>query len=370
MKTIKFISSDENEKQFAKAVKKNVNDYFKKKGISTKGNTALAIQTLAMLAIYIAPFILLITIPMSIWMGLLMTVLMGLGMAGIGMSVMHDAVHGSYSTKKWVNTLVGGSMYLLGSNILNWKIQHNVLHHTYTNIAGYDQDIESKGPIRLCQHAPLRKGHRFQYVYAFLLYGLMTISKLTKDFTQLLEYNKAGLVRGKKTITFEFAKMVILKIVYLATIIGLPIIFSSFTWWQVLIGFFIMHWVSGLILSTVFQMAHVVEGTEQPLPNDEGVIATEWAVHELKTTSDFARRNHFLNWYVGGLNFQIEHHLFPTICHVHYKKIAPIVQQTAEEFGFNYNLKPGFFSALTSHIKRLKELGIREEVVTNIGFSN
>ncbi|HXP51255.1 MAG TPA: fatty acid desaturase, partial [Bacteroidia bacterium] len=129
-------------------------------------------------------------------------------------------------------------------------------------------------------------------------------------------------------------------------------------WWQVLLGFFIMHWVAGCILSTVFQMAHVVEGAEQPMPDKTGIIHQDWAIHELHTTSDFARGNKFLNWYVGGLNFQIEHHLFPQISHVHYKNIAPIVEQTAKEFGLNYNLKPTFRSALASHIRRLKELGI------------
>jgi linoleoyl-CoA desaturase len=357
MKTIKFIGDDENEKEFAKVVKKNVNNYFKERQISTKANWQMILQTIAMLTIYLAPFILLVTLPMNAWVGILMAVLMGIGMAGIGMSVMHDAVHGSYSSKKWVNKLVGASMYLLGSNVLNWKIQHNVLHHTYTNISGYDQDIESKGPLRLCQHGTLRKIHRYQYIYAFFLYGLMSISKLTQDFTQLLKFNKEGLMQGQASITLEYTKMVFLKVAYLIIILGLPILFSSFSWWQILIGFFCMHLVTGIILSTVFQMAHVVEGTEQPLPNEDGIITTEWAVHELKATSDFARKNHFLNWYIGGLNFQIEHHLFPNICHIHYMKIAPIVEQTATQFGFKYNLKPSFVSALSSHIKRLKELG-------------
>jgi linoleoyl-CoA desaturase len=287
-----------------------------------------------------------------------MAVLMGVGMAGIGMCVMHDAVHGSYSRKEWVNKLLSGTMYLLGSNVFNWKIQHNFFHHAYTNIEGYDQDIAAKGPIRLSQYAPLRKIHRYQYVHAFFFYGLMTISKLTNDFTQLVEYNKAGITRQYHiNPKLEYVKMVFLKIVYLYVFIGIPILFSSFNWWQVLLGFFIMHWTAGCLLSTVFQMAHVVEGTEQLLPNAEGIIKSEWAVHELRTTSDFARNNLFLNYYIGGLNFQIEHHLFPNICHIHYRKIAPIVQKTAKEFGFNYNLKPTFMKALYSHIRRLKELG-------------
>lgn len=358
MKTVKFVCLDERQRQFAAAVRKNVNDYFKEKGISTKGNLFLVIQSIAMLAIYIVPFVLIMTTPMILSIAILMVILMGIGMAGVGMCVMHDGVHGSYSKKDWVNNLAGATMFLLGSSVLNWKIQHNVLHHTYTNIEGNDEDIAVRGPIRLSEHAPLLKTHRFQYIHAFFFYGLMTIFKLTKDFAQLARYNKAGLTRQHHSNAgIEYIKMIAVKLLYLFVFIGLPILFTTFSWWQVLIGFFIMHWVGGLIMSAIFQMAHVVEGAVQPLPNAEGIIETEWAVHELRTTSDFARNNLFFNWYAGGLNFQIEHHLFPNICHVHYRSIAPIVENTAKQFGFVYNLKPTFADALASHIRRLKELG-------------
>jgi len=358
MKAIKFVSNNTRQKQFALAVRKNVNDYFRQKGISTKGNLPMVIQTIVMLSIYIIPFVLLFIIPMNAWFAMLISILMGTGMAGIGMCVMHDAVHGSYSHKKWVNKMLGGTMYLLGSNVFNWKIQHNYLHHSYTNIEGFDEDIASKGPIRLSQYAPLKKIHHYQYIHAFFFYGLMTISKLINDFTQLIEYNKSGIIRQYQlNPVFEYMKMVTVKIIYLFVFIGLPILFTSFSWWQILLGFFIMHWTAGCILSTVFQMAHVVEGAEQLLPNAEGVIDEGWAVHELRSTSDFGRNNLFLNYYIGGLNFQIEHHLFPNICHIHYRKIAPIVENTAREFNFRYNLKPSFMSALHSHIHRLKELG-------------
>jgi linoleoyl-CoA desaturase len=186
----------------------------------------------------------------------------------------------------------------------------------------------------------------------------MTISKLIKDFTQLQEFNKAGITRQYHlNPVSEYLKMVTVKILYLFVFIGLPVLFTPFNWWQVLIGFFVMHWVAGCILSTIFQMAHVVEGAEQLLPNDQGIIDEEWAVHELRSTSDFARNNFFLEYFVGGLNFQIEHHLFPNISHIHYRRIAPIVERTAKEFGFDYNLKPSFLEAFYSHVQRLKELG-------------
>jgi linoleoyl-CoA desaturase len=348
------------ENQFASALRKNVNAYFKEKGISQKGNFNLASQTVAMLSLYLVPFILLLIFPMSWWMGLVLSVAMGIGVAGTGMYVMHDALHGSYSKKEWINKLLGGTMYLLGGNVFNWKMQHNVLHHTYTNIEGNDEDIESRGPLRLSQNAPLKRFHRYQFIHAFFFYGLMSITRLANDFIKLAEYNKKGLTRKyNANPTGQYFKMVVVKILYLFVFLGLPILITSFAWWQVLLGFVIMHWVAGSILSTVFQLAHVVEGADQPTPDASGVINHDWAVHEVRTTSDFARNNPIINWCVGGLNFQIEHHLFPYISHVHYRKIAPIVERTAREFGINYNLKSSFFNALVSHIRRLKELGIK-----------
>lgn len=318
----------------------------------------MLIKTLVLVMLYLAPFIALLTLKMDLWVAILLVITMGIGEAGIGMSVMHDAAHGAFSDKEWVNTLLASTMYLLGSNTINWKIQHNLLHHTYTNIYGFDQDIETKAVIRLCDHSPLMKFHKLQYIYAFFFYGLMTLSKLITDFGQLREFNKAGLTKlqhanPKK----EMSKLVISKIIYLLAVIGLPIFLTDFTWWQVLIGFSLLHITAGMIMSTIFQMAHVVEGTEQPVPDPGGVIHNEWAVHELRTTSDFAPNNLFLNWYVGGLNFQIEHHLFPKVCHIHYRKIAPIVEATAREFGYTYNLKRSFVKAFISHVRRLKQLG-------------
>ncbi len=362
-KIIRFVSDDK-QKQFAISLRKNVNAYFEKNGISKKGNAGMVLKTIVMLALYIVPFLLLLVFPMNVWMGLALSLMMGIGVAGIGMGVMHDAVHGAYSDKNWVNNLLGGTLYLLGSNVFNWKIQHNILHHTNTNIDGLDEDIESRGPIRLSEHAPLKKIHKYQYIHAFLFYGLMTFSKLIKDFNQLIKYNKAG-ITSKSGInpTFELIKMLVYKVAYLFVIIGLPILLTDFSWWQVLLGFTIMHLTTGAILSTIFQMAHVVEGTEQPMPDEKGIIKNDWAVHQLHTTSDFGRDSRFLSWFAGGLNFQIEHHLFPNICHIHYRNISPIVEQTAQEFGISYNLKPTFLDAFTSHVKRLKELGTQPGMI-------
>jgi linoleoyl-CoA desaturase len=358
MKIIHFAKESKAHENFSSALKKNVANYFKENNISHNANGVMVIKTIVMISLYLVPFILLLTINPTVWQGLGLAVLMGIGVAGTGMCVMHDAVHGSYSKKNWVNKTLGGTLYLLGNNILNWRIQHNVIHHTYTNIDGYDEDIDSNGPVRLAEHSPLKKFHKYQYIHAFFFYGLMTIVKTFYDFPQLAKYNKLGLTKGQNVNpTWEYLKMIFRKLVYLILIIGLPLYFTNLVWWQVIIGFFVMHWVAGLILAVIFQLAHVVEGAHQPLLTPDGNIENEFAVHQLLTTANFGRNNKLLTWFVGGLNFQVEHHLFPHICHVHYKHLSYIVEQTANDFNLPYNIKPSFRSALKSHIQRLKELG-------------
>jgi linoleoyl-CoA desaturase len=335
-----------------------VNSYFKEKNISMKDNGNMAVKSVVLFSLYLVPFILILTVDMNVWSMLLLSVLSGIGMAGTGMSVMHDAVHGSFSNKKWMNKFVGSSMYMLGGNVFNWKVQHNIMHHTFTNIQGFDEDIRSRAVIRLSQHAPALKIHRYQHIYAFFIYGLMSLSQFTKDFWQLAKYNRSGVTRQQQGRPVgEYIKLILTKVLYLLVVIGLPILLTSFSWWQVLLGFLVMHITAGVIMSTIFQMAHIVEGAEQPQPNLEGNIENEWAIHQLYTTANFAKNNLLLNWFIGGLNFQIEHHLFPNICHVHYRAIAPIVEQTAREFGLPYNMKPTFIEAVASHLRMLKELG-------------
>ena len=361
MKTIQFKSTDRKEKEFVDQLKMEISDYFKKHNLSIKGNFWLFLKAIVILSVYIVPWIMLIILPLNGWIAALLCILIGIGEAGVGMNVMHDAAHGSLSRKKWVNNLFQSSMYILGSNIFNWKIQHNLFHHTYTNIYGFDPDIGTKLVIRLNDHSKIRRYHKYQYFYSFFLYGLMTLSKIVLDVVQLFQYNKSGLTKQQKANPRkEMAILLISKTLYFLVFIGVPLWLSSFLWWEIVIGFIIVHFTAGIIMSTVFQMAHVVEGAKQPLPDASGTIPHEWMVHQLHCTSDFAPKNRILGWYIGGLNYQIEHHLFPNISHIHYRKIAPIVQTTATKFGIFYNVKPTFVSALKSHINRLKELGSEE----------
>lgn len=356
MRRVKFINKDK--AQFANTLRKNVNDYFVNNGISQKGNWQMLLKAATMVFLYLGPFLLILLVPMPVWFIFPLSVIMGIGMAGLGMSVMHDAAHGSFSNVGWLNSFFSTSMYSIGGNSFNWKVQHNILHHTYTNIEGIDEDIDPKGMLRLNAQTPLKKVHRFQYIYAFFLYCLMTLARTVNEFRQLNKYNKNGITKQQGSSPGkEMFRLILSKAIYLFIILGLPLLFSAFSWSLILLNFLIMHFVGGIFMSTVFQMAHIVEEAKQPVPDETGCINNEWAVHELETTVNFARKSRFFGWMIGGLNYQIEHHLFPHISHIHYKAISPIVKQTASEFGLRYNENRTFLSAIGSHIRMLKKLG-------------
>lgn len=345
---------------FSKTLNARVNQYFKENNIPKTGGTRMYLKTVVIVGIYVVPLILLlsgqVTNTLAI-VGLWST--MGVGIAGIGMAVMHDANHGSYSKNSTVNDLIGYFLNLIGGSAENWKIQHNILHHTFTNIEGLDADITTFPMLRFSPFAKRRSIHRFQHIYAWFFYGLMTVSWVfMKDFKQLVDYQNSGMTgRYTKGFGAVIARVMILKLLYLTVTLALPIYILPIPWYGTVGCFFLMHFIGGLILGMVFQAAHIMEVCEFTMPDDEGMMNDQWAIHQLKTTTDFAPNNKLLSWFVGGLNFQVVHHLFPKIGHVHYPALAPIVQRTAEEYGLKYQCIPTFTEAVAGHASMLRALG-------------
>jgi linoleoyl-CoA desaturase len=358
MNTTTPIFSKNDNLKFFRTLNSRVNNYFKENNIKKTGNWKIHLKTIILFSLFLTPYFLILTLEMSFWLQLLLNIIMGIGMAGIGMNVMHDGNHGAYSTKSWINKIMGGSIYILAGNVYNWQVQHNVLHHTYTNIHGHDEDLDAGRIIRFTENSEWRRFHQFQHYYSVFLYGLLTFNwALTTDFIQMKNYLSRKLSYGEpKSPVRLWTVLVITKIIYVLIWIILPIVFGII-WWKVLIGFFVMHYTAGLILSIVFQLAHVVEETKNPLPNENGEIENTWAIHQLYTTANFAPKNKIVNWFTGGLNHQIEHHIFPNISHVHYGKIAEIVKETAHECNLPYHEFKTMRSAVAAHFKHLKELG-------------
>lgn len=354
---VSFSTGDQSD--FYKVLRKRVNHYFKENNISRYANFNMVAKTIFMFALYLVPFVLILTFFTSPWIIFLMWILMGFGMAGIGLSVMHDANHGAYSKNKYVNILLGKVMWMIGGSDVNWRIQHNVLHHTYTNVEGMDEDIQIDPLMRFSPTQKLRKGHRFQFIYAWFLYGMMTLMwSTTKDYSQWKRYKNKDLIKTQGVSSRKFLwTLIVTKSIYLIVTLGLPLIFSSLPWWGTLLGFLAMHFVAGITLAAIFQPAHVVPTSTFERPNLEGKIELDWAANQLMNTANFAPGARLFSWYVGGLNYQIEHHLFPNICHVHYRKISKIVRDTAFEYNLPYYSYKTFMEALSEHTKMLYRLG-------------
>ncbi len=354
---IKFVPPQRS--NFHATLRSRVDAYFKEQGIDRHANQALRTKAMVLIAAYLLPFIALLVWAPPAGVAWALWCVMGLGMAGIGMSVMHDANHGAFSRSERMNWWLGHTLNLCGGSTHNWKLQHNILHHTYTNITHVDEDIQDRLVLKFSPHTERKWYHRFQWIYASFFYGLLTLYwVVAKDLVQFAQFTRNGVDPGNaRERRTTLARIVLLKLTYFTVVVGLPIALGL-PWLQVVIGFLLMHFVAGIILTVVFQLAHTVEGTTHPLPNEAGEIPNDWAIHQVETTVDFCPSNRLLSWYVGGLNFQIEHHLFPRVAHVHYPALAPIVKRTAEEFGITYRVNPTLWSALRSHYGTLARLGL------------
>lgn len=352
---VKFVNKDKS--VFFQVLRERVDADFREQNLTRCGGKPILGKSVVLLGLLLGCYALVLSDLLTGWPLLGVAVLLGVATAGVGMSVMHDANHGSFSSTPWINAVSGASLYLLGGNVLNWKVQHNTLHHTYTNIHDMDEDITGKYFLRLCPTEKRKGYHRFQHIYAFFLYGLMTFSFFVKDFRQAIKYHRLA---GKGPVRpFTGAELLVLfssKVVYVLLVAVLPLWLTSLTFGQWLLGFVVMHFTAGLILSIVFQLAHIVEGAHQPMPDAQGSIPNAWAIHQLETTANFGCPR-WLSWYIGGLDYQVEHHLFPSISHIHYRRLSKIVRQTAEEFRIPYNRKPTFGRALQSHYQMLRSLG-------------
>lgn len=353
-KKLKFTNTHQS--SFFSDVRKKVDSYFQEEAISRKANSTMWIKVTVFLSGFLLLYFLIISNVFSPWVMLLFAALLGVFSAFIGFNICHDAIHGSLSSNNKVNKLFSVLFHFVGANPYVWNITHNVVHHTYTNIAGHDEDIEiAPGLIRLSTDEKLNKLHRFQHWYAFPLYSLASLSWIfRKDFKKFFQ-DKVGEHPTVNHPRIEYFNLFFFKLLYYFLFLILPILLTDITWWQGVLGFLVLHFAQGLVMGLVFQLAHVVEGTEFPIPNREGNIEDAWAEHQMRTTANFSMKSKVAAFLLGGLNQQVEHHLFPKICHVHYPAISKIVRETAHEYKLPYLENDTFADALKSHYSMLKK---------------
>ena len=342
--------------QFFQSLKKSVDKYFEENLKKKTGDRRLYTKAVILIPASIMIYISLLVFQLPVAVALLLCALLGLTIASIGFNIMHDACHGSYSSKKWVNNTLGLTLNAIGGNAFFWKQKHNILHHTYTNIEGADDDIAQS---KLLRQSPTQKWmpiHRYQHIYLTLAYSLtlfmwVSVRDFSKYFQKRIYNTPLQPMSRREHFTFWVSKAL-----YAFFYVILPIIVVGPLAW--LIGFATMGMVLGVVISYVFQLAHAVEGPEfDTVGIEDKMIETEWAVHQIRTTANFAENNKVVSWLVGGLNFQIEHHLFPRVSHVHYPAISRIVRDHCQRFQLPYHSFPNVQMAVVSHLRTMKKLG-------------
>jgi linoleoyl-CoA desaturase len=343
-----------NDTAFKVDLRGRVDAYFARSGKGRHADGRMIVKTISFFAAGGGLMALLISGVLPALAALPVAIVLGLVVAGLGFNIGHDAVHGAYSGNRMINRVLGFVFDVLGASSYNWSRAHNIVHHTFTNVPGADHDLEPGPFLLLKPHPKPASIYRLQHLFAFPLYAFtMIVWVFKKDFVQIFDRSMTGRGATKRGAL----SMVLGKLLHFGVFIALPLLVSPYAWWQVLLGYLAMLASVGFTLAVVFQLAHVVEGTQFPEADSSHRLADGWATHQLRTTANFSQGSALATFFLGGLNNQIEHHLLPGVCHIHYPALAPIVRACAKDHGLPYLTSGTFFQALGAHVRTLYRLG-------------
>lgn len=346
---IKFPDRDD----FSEELRLEVKDYFISNNIGVTGDYRLFLKTAILLTLAVATYTNLVFYTPSPIVAALEAAFLGILFASIGFNVMHDASHQSYSSKKWINTLMVRTAEMMGASSLLWIIKHDGIHHMLTNTE-HDDDLDAGSVMRMHPGQKRLWFHRFQHWYASFAYMLLYLNWILwndfkKYFSRKIHTTEIKEIKTSDHVTFWSGK--VFHGVFMITI---PCYRLGFTSW--LIGYLVFAFVLGFIMSIVFQLAHVVEKSTFPTSENGRIARPSWATIQVMETCDFGTKNKVLTWFLGGLNFQVVHHLFRHISHVHYPAIQPIVKRICEKYQIPYTEFPTLH-AIASHFRTLKRFG-------------
>lgn len=348
--------------EFDHAIRQRIDQYFEDSGLRRRDCPRMYLKTALVFGWFAASYALLVFSAGTWWLAMLLAMSLALSVAGVGFCIMHDGGHHGYSDRRWVNKIMAMTLDLIGGSSYIWARKHNSIHHTFSNITGQDDDIDMGALGRLSPHQKRLGFHRLQHFYMWLLYGFLPVKwHLFDDFRNVAS-GRIGEHRIARPKGWDLVTLIGGKAIFFSLALVIPLLLHPV--WVVLVFYFAITYVQGVILGVVFQLAHCVEEATFPMPReDTGRMESTFAAHQIETTVDFARENRVLSWLLGGLNFQIEHHLFPQVCHVHYAALAPIVEKTCAEFGLRYMANETFRAGLASHFRWLRRMGRASEAV-------
>lgn len=342
-------------REFRKTLSKRVEAYFVQNQLQRRDCPMFYLKAGLLIAWVIASYVVLVFAELAPWQATALAVNLGLAVTFLTFNIVHDAGHGAISRFRFVNQLGLKLMDLVGVSSYVWVQRHNVIHHTYPNIHEYDCDIDQGALARFSPHQPRRWFHRFQHIYLWPLYGLYTVKWQLVDDCKPVVTGRIGLASFRRPRIAELIFLVGGKLTFFCVALLMPL--SLHPAGAVLGLFLLTFYVNGLIFICVVQLSHLVELTDTPkLAADEKVLDSDWSVHQARASCDFSQGSRIVSWFLGGLNYQIEHHLFPRVCHVHYPGMAPIVRDTCREFGVPYNTHASVIKGIMSHQAFLRRL--------------
>jgi linoleoyl-CoA desaturase len=338
-----------------RALKAEVARYFAESGRSPRADWRFGLKAGVVAGAAAALYGLLVFAATAWWQALPLMIGLGLAVAAIGFNVGHDGGHGTVSRHAGINRLAAFAFDVCGGSSYVWRFKHNRVHHQFTNLDGVDADIDAAPFIRLAPTQRRWPWHRYQHWYAWALYGLLLVKWHFVDDVRDVLTGRVGSTTMPRPRGAELGLFILGKAIVLTLAFGLPMAFHPVA--TVLLGYLVVVGTTGLVLSTVFQLAHCVDLAEFPITAASGRVATTWAEHQLATTVDFARDSRILSWLLGGLNFQTEHHLFTSVSHVHYRALSPVFQRACREHGVVARAQPSLWQALKSHGRWLERMG-------------
>jgi linoleoyl-CoA desaturase len=341
---------------FIRETRAEVEQYLGSRRTRLRGHLQLYAKTAVAFGLTVGSWTTLVFVRPGLWPALLCVCGLTAGVILIAFCVQHDANHGAYFRTRRANHLLGWTAdAVLGFSSYAWRVKHNVAHHTYTNVAGYDDDADQAPFARLMPLQEPKPWYRLQQYYVWPLYSFMVMKWQIGGDIGLLAKGRIGNSPLRLPKRWDLVGIIAGKAVFLGWAIVVPML--VYPWWQVLAAYAAVTMVAGLIAATTFQLAHCVEEAEFPSVDELTAVKRIWAVHEVETTVNFCPRNPVLTWMLGGLNYQIEHHLFPRVPHTHYAHIAAIVRRRCAEHGVRYTAQPSLRVALRSHYRHLRDMG-------------
>ena len=335
----------EENKIFIEELNNRVDGYFENNNISKYGNFELYFKGILFISIYIATYFFILFLNVNVWIMWLLFMLLGLCHILIALNVTHDGIHCSYSKRKWLNHLADMSSNLVGINSYIFKKRH-LITHIDTDDADKKSSIQKQN--FLMQYRKKEKPKNLPvFFYFFFSFYMMVV----RDF--VLFKNESSPIPKK-----EYFILFLTKTLYLGVIWVIPFFVIEAPWWQILIGLFLMYFITTIAYVVILIMP--TEGIEQPKISSYKDAANDWAIEVLRYNVDFSPHNKLINWVFGGANMNVSHYLFPDISHVHYVKLANLVKETVEEVGLIYR-EDAFYKVFGMPFKYFQQLKEKEK---------